>query len=52
LNKTEELAKNAELTSAYHNRDAEFKAIEGQLPYDLFLTQVDANLMKIELDLA
>jgi len=52
LNKTGELAKKAGLIFAYHNHDAEFKAVDGQLPYDLFLTQVDASLMKMELDLA
>ena len=52
LSKSGEMAKKAGLTFAYHNHDAEFRAVEGQLPYDLFLTQVDAGLMKMELDLA
>ncbi len=52
LNKTGEIVKKAGLTFAYHNHDAEFKAVDGQIPYDLFLTQVDASLMKMELDLA
>jgi sugar phosphate isomerase/epimerase len=52
LNKTGELVNKAGLTFAYHNHDAEFKPVEGQLPYDMFLTQVDASLMKMELDLA
>ncbi len=52
LNKTGDIVKKAELTFAYHNHDAEFNAVDGQLPYDMFLTQVDANLMKMELDLA
>jgi sugar phosphate isomerase/epimerase len=52
LNKTGEIVKKAGLTFAYHNHDAEFKAVDGQLPYDMFLTQVDASLMKMELDLA
>lgn len=52
LNQTGEIAKKAGLTFAYHNHDAEFKAVDGQLPYDMFLTQVDASLMKMELDLA
>lgn len=52
LNKTGEIVKKAGLTFAYHNHDAEFKAVDGQLPYDMFLTQVDTGLMKMELDLA
>jgi sugar phosphate isomerase/epimerase len=52
LNKAGELAKKAGLTFAYHNHDAEFRPVEGQLPYDIFLKQVDASLMKMELDLA
>ena len=52
LNQTGEIAKKAGLTFAYHNHDAEFKAVDGQLPYDMFLTQVDASLMNMELDLA
>jgi sugar phosphate isomerase/epimerase len=52
LNKSGEMVKKAGLTFAYHNHDAEFRAVEDQLPYDLFLTQVDASLMKMELDLA
>ncbi len=52
LNKTGELAKKAGLIFAYHNHDAEFKAVDGQLPYDMFLAQVDSSLMKMELDLA
>jgi sugar phosphate isomerase/epimerase len=52
LNQTGEIAKKAGLTFAYHNHDAEFKAVDGQLPYDMFLTHVDASLMKMELDLA
>lgn len=52
LNKAGELAKKAGLTFAYHNHDAEFRPVEGQLPYDIFLKQVDSSLMKMELDLA
>jgi sugar phosphate isomerase/epimerase len=52
LNKAGELAKKAGLTFAYHNHDAEFRPVEGQLPYDIFLKQVDTSLMKMELDLA
>jgi sugar phosphate isomerase/epimerase len=52
LNKTAEQAKKAGLQFAYHNHDAEFKAVEGKIPYDLFLAETDPNLVKMELDLA
>ncbi|MEO6357670.1 MAG: sugar phosphate isomerase/epimerase, partial [Ferruginibacter sp.] len=49
LNKTDEACTKAGIGFAYHNHDAEFKAVEGQIPYDLFLTQTK---VKMELDLA
>jgi len=49
LNKTDEACKKAGLTFAYHNHDAEFGTVEGQIPYDLFLKETSA---KMELDLA
>lgn len=52
LNKTAEAAKKAGLLFAYHNHDAEFKAIDGIVPYELMLAQTDKNLVKMELDLA
>ncbi|MHA8096671.1 TIM barrel protein [Aquirufa antheringensis] len=51
LNKAGELAKKAGLTFCYHNHDAEFKAVEGQKPFDIFASQVPADLLKFELDL-
>ena len=52
LNKAGEIAKKAGLTFCYHNHDREFKELDGQKPYDMFLSQVSADLMKMELDLA
>ena len=49
LNKTDEACKKAGVGFAYHNHDAEFRAVEGQIPYDLFLSQTK---MQMELDLA
>lgn len=49
LNKTDEACKKAGIGFAYHNHDAEFRAVEGQVPYELFLTQTK---MQMELDLA
>jgi sugar phosphate isomerase/epimerase len=52
LSKTGEACKKAGIKFAYHNHDAEFHAVEGTIPYDLFLSQTDAGTVKMELDLA
>ena len=52
LNKTGVAASKAGLRFAYHNHDAEFKEVEGKIPYDLFLSETDPNTVKMELDLA
>lgn len=52
LNKTGAAAKKAGLRFAYHNHDAEFRTVEGKIPYDLFLSETDADVVKMELDLA
>jgi len=49
LNKTDEACKKAGIGFAYHNHDAEFREVEGQIPYEMFLSQTK---MKMELDLA
>jgi sugar phosphate isomerase/epimerase len=49
LNKTDEACKKAGIGFAYHNHDAEFRAVEGQVPYEMFLKQTK---MQMELDLA
>jgi sugar phosphate isomerase/epimerase len=49
LNKTDEACKKARVNFAYHNHDAEFRAVEGQIPYEMFLSQTK---MQMELDLA
>jgi len=49
LNKTDETCKKAKIGFAYHNHDAEFRAVDGQIPYELFLSQTK---MQMELDLA
>jgi len=49
LNKTDEACKKAGIGFAYHNHDAEFRAVEGQIPYEMFLSQ---TTMLMELDLA
>ncbi len=49
VNKTDEACKKAGVKFAYHNHDAEFRAVEGQVPYEMFLSQTK---MLMELDLA
>lgn len=49
LNKTDEACKKAGIGFAYHNHDAEFHSVEGQIPYEMFLSQTK---MQMELDLA
>jgi sugar phosphate isomerase/epimerase len=52
LNKTGELCKKAGIVFAYHNHDFEFKPQDGKIPYDLLLIETNADLVKMELDLA
>lgn len=49
LNKTHEACKKAGITFAYHNHDAEFRPVEGKIPYELFLAE---TTMPMELDIA
>jgi sugar phosphate isomerase/epimerase len=52
LNRTGEACKKAGIGFAYHNHDAEFRAVEGKIPYELILSQTSAEMVKMELDLA
>ena len=49
LNKTYEACTKAGIGFAYHNHDAEFRPVEGQTPYSVFLSQ---TRVQMELDLA
>jgi sugar phosphate isomerase/epimerase len=49
LNRTDEACKKAGLRFAYHNHDAEFRPVEGKIPYHLLLSE---TTVKMELDLA
>lgn len=51
LQKAGEQAMKAGITLVYHNHDAEFKTTEGIVAYDYFLSQVSADILKMELDL-
>ncbi|HET7023668.1 MAG TPA: TIM barrel protein [Gemmatimonadales bacterium] len=46
-----EKARAAGLRFAYHNHNPEFTPIEGQLPYDIFLSRTDPALVQFEMDL-
>lgn len=49
LNKTALSAKKAGIKFVYHNHDAEFREVDGVVPYDVFLKDTE---IKMELDLA
>jgi len=51
LNKTGEACKKAKIQLCYHNHDMEFKEVEGKIPYHMMLEGMDAQLVKMELDL-
>lgn len=52
LTKTGEACEKAGLQLAYHNHDWEFRKVGDSTPYEVFLSQISPNLMKMELDLA
>ncbi len=45
------IAKKHGLTFCHHNHDFEFIPIEGVVPYNIFIKETDASLVKFELDL-
>jgi len=51
LNKTYESCRKVGLGLLYHNHDAEFKAVEGKVPYSVFFAELHPDI-KFELDLA
>jgi len=51
FNRTGEECKKAGIQFAYHNHDFEFKAENGQMPYDIILNNTDPKLVKMEMDL-
>ncbi len=51
LNQCGETAKNAGLQMAYHNHAFEFESIDGEVPYDLLISECDEELVKFEVDL-
>jgi sugar phosphate isomerase/epimerase len=51
FNRAGEEAQKSGIQLGYHNHTEEFKAVDGQLPYDILLSECDPNLLKMELDL-
>jgi len=52
LNKTAETTKKAGIQLIYHNEPADFKVIDGKVPYEVILTETDTQALKFELDIA
>ncbi|MFT4153484.1 sugar phosphate isomerase/epimerase family protein [Parafilimonas sp.] len=52
LQKTGEACKKAGIQFCYHNHDAEFKMVDGKVPYEMMLNELDKDNVKFELDLA
>jgi len=52
LNASAGPCKKAGIQLTYHNEPADFKDIDGETPYEVFLTQTDPSDLKFELDIA
>jgi sugar phosphate isomerase/epimerase len=52
LQKAGEACKKAGISLVYHNHTAEFEKVDGKLPFEVFASEISADLMKFELDLA
>jgi sugar phosphate isomerase/epimerase len=52
LNKSGEAIKKAGMQLIYHNETADFKQVDGKIPYEVFLTETDPGTLKFELDVA
>lgn len=51
LNKAGEVAKKNGMKFGYHNHAFEFETLEGQIPYDLMLKELDPKLVDMEMDI-
>jgi sugar phosphate isomerase/epimerase len=51
MNKAAEVCRKYGIRLQYHNHDFEFEKIDGQIPYDVMLAQLDPKLVSMELDL-
>ncbi|MEJ1240578.1 sugar phosphate isomerase/epimerase [Chryseolinea sp. T2] len=52
LNASAGPCKKAGIQLVYHNEPADFKNIEGKIPYEVFLKETDSDELKFELDIA
>jgi sugar phosphate isomerase/epimerase len=50
-NKSAEVCKQYGLQMSYHNHDFEFFPIETQIPYEVMLSELDKNLVSMEMDI-
>jgi sugar phosphate isomerase/epimerase len=50
LNRTSELCKKANITLCYHNHTEEFQEVDGEIPYHVFLKELNPDI-KMELDI-
>lgn len=51
LNKCGEISKKNGIQLCYHNHAFEFEELEGEVPYNILLSETDSDLLKMELDL-
>ena len=51
FNRSAQIAKRHGIGFAYHNHNYEFAPLEGQIPYDILLSNTDPNLVCLEIDL-
>jgi len=51
FNRAGEVCRSNGVRLAYHNHDFEFLAMDGQVPFDILLNEVDAALMDFEMDM-
>jgi sugar phosphate isomerase/epimerase len=52
LQKAGESCKKAGISLIFHNHTAEFEKVDGKLPFEVFASEISADLLKFELDLA
>ena len=52
LNKATEATRKAGIQLIYHNEPADFKEVDGKVPYEVFLRETDPVALKFELDIA
>ncbi len=51
LNKCGQISAKHGVKMAYHNHDFEFFELDGKIPYDILLSETDASIVDMELDL-